>query len=391
MSKKICLHNGTILSGISTMEKCAVLINDGIIADVFSEERLGQKNLGSDTEIIDVDGAYISPGFIDTHIHGFRGCGTDNPSADAMLQMSESLAQFGVSAFNPTFYPSSEESMIHGIKEVLKAMGHEKGAKIMGIHLEGPFISPDKLGVQRPETVKKVDLALMDRLWKASEGHIVNMTVAPELKGMRDLALDCLKKGIVLQAGHTNAEYKHMTEGMQAGILHSTHLFNAMSQMHHRNPGAVGSVLIHPEISCEIIADGVHVHPDLIKLLVRDKPLDKIVLVTDALTPTEQTEGPLLANGEEVVFKGGCFHRKSDDVIAGSALTMMQGVKNLVSYGLEPGKAVKCASANPAQIMRYYHKGMIIPDMDADVIVFDKNFKLLVSIIGGEIKKNVFD
>jgi len=388
---KICLHNGTILSGVFTLEKCAVLIEDGIIKDVFSEERLPQKKVDADTEIIDVDGAYISPGFIDTHIHGFMGYGTDNPSAEAMLQMSESLAQFGVSAFNPTFYPSSEETMIHGIKEVLKAMGHEKGARIMGIHLEGPFISPEKLGVQRPETVKKVDLALMDRLWKASEGHIVNMTVAPELKGMRDLALDCLKKGIVLQAGHTNAEYKHMTEGMQAGILHSTHLFNAMSQMHHRNPGAVGSVLIHPEMSCEIIADGVHVHPDLIKLLVRDKPLDKIVLVTDALTPTEQTEGPLLANGEEVVFKGGCFHRKSDDVIAGSALTMMQGVKNLVSYGLEPEQAVKCASFNPAQIMHYHNKGMIIPGKDADVIVFDKQFKLLVSIIGGEIKKNVFD
>lgn len=388
---KICLHNGTILSGVFTLEKCAVLIEDGIIKDVFSEERLPQKKVDADTEIIDVDGAYISPGFIDTHIHGFMGYGTDNPSAEAMLQMSESLAQFGVSAFNPTFYPSSEETMIHGIKEVLKAMGHEKGARIMGIHLEGPFISPEKLGVQRPETVKKVDLALMDRLWKASEGHIVNMTVAPELKGMRDLALDCLKKGIVLQAGHTNAEYKHMTEGMQAGILHSTHLFNAMSQIHHRNPGAVGSVLIHPEMSCEIIADGVHVHPDLIKLLVRDKPLDKIVLVTDALTPTEQTEGPLLANGEEVVFKGGCFHRKSDDVIAGSALTMMQGVKNLVSYGLEPEQAVKCASFNPAQIMHYHNKGMIIPGKDADVIVFDKQFKLLVSIIGGEIKKNVFD
>ncbi|MCR4713824.1 MAG: N-acetylglucosamine-6-phosphate deacetylase [Treponemataceae bacterium] len=391
MSKKICLHNGTILSGVFTLEKCAVLIEDGIIKDVFSEERLAQKKLGAGTEIIDVDGAYISPGFIDTHIHGFRGFGTDNPTEDAMLQMSESLAQFGVSAFNPTFYPSSEETMINGIKEVLKAMGHEKGAKIMGVHLEGPFISPEKLGVQRPETVKKVDLALMDRLWKASEGHIVNMTVAPELKGMRDLALDCLKKGIVLQAGHTNAEYKHMTEGMQAGILHSTHLFNAMSQMHHRNPGAVGSVLIHPEMSCEIIADGVHVHPDLIKLLVRDKPLDKIVLVTDALTPTEQTEGPLFANGEEVVFKGGCFHRKADDVIAGSALTMMQGVKNLVSYGFEPEQAVKCASFNPAQIMHYHNKGMIIPGKDADVIVFDKQFKLLVSIIGGEIKKNVFD
>lgn len=391
MMKNICLHNGTILSGVSTLEKCAVLIKDGIIEDVFSESRLNQKNLGPDVDVIDVDGAYISPGFIDTHIHGFRGKGTDNPSTDAILQMSESLAQFGVSAFNPTFYPSSEENMIHGIKEVVKAMGHEKGAKIMGIHMEGPFLSPEKLGVQRPETVKKVDLDLMDRLWEASEGHIVNMTVAPELKGMRDLALDCLKKGIVLQAGHTNAEYKHMTEGMQAGILHSTHLFNAMSQLHHRNPGAVGAVLIHPEMSCEIIADGIHVHPDLIRLLIRDKPLDKIVLVTDALTPTEQTEGPLFANGEEVVFKGGCFHRKKDDVIAGSALTMLQGVKNLVSYGLEPGQAVKCAATNPAQVMHFYNKGMIIPDKDADVIVFDKNFKLLMSIIGGEIKKNILD
>jgi N-acetylglucosamine-6-phosphate deacetylase len=124
----------------------------------------------------------------------------------------------------------------------------------MGLHLEGPFISPEKLGVQRPETLSPVSVELMDDLCRAAEGHIVNMTVAPELKGMRELALFCLRKNIVLQAGHTNAMYENMVEGMQAGILHSTHLFNAMSELHHRNPVPSVPVLIHPEMSCEIIA-----------------------------------------------------------------------------------------------------------------------------------------
>lgn len=389
MSKPICLHNGTLLTGFSKMENCCVLIENGMIEDVFSERRFKTKRFNSDVRIIDVDGACIAPGLIDTHIHGFRGHGTDNLSEEALLDMSWDLAQYGVTAFNPTMYPSSEEEMISNIKTIVGTMGKENGARIMGIHLEGPFISSEKLGVQRPETVKEPDLELMDRLWEASNGHIVNMTVAPELKGMRYLALYCLKKEIVLQAGHTNAEYSNMVEGMQAGILHSTHLFNAMSQMHHRNPGAVGAVLIHPEMSCEIIADGIHVHPDLIKLLARDKPLDKIVLVTDALTPTEQDGDELYANGEEVVYKDGCFHRVEDDVIAGSALTMIRGVRNLVDYGFQPADAIKCATANPAQIMHFAHQGSIIPGYKADLCVFDRQYNILISIVDGDIKKNI--
>jgi len=385
----ICLHNGTLLSGFSVMENCAVLIEDGKISDVFSQKRFEQKKFPPSVRVVDVEGAYIAPGFIDTHIHGFAGHGTDNCSVDSMIAMSEDLAQYGVTSFNPTLYPADEETMISSIKAVVKAMGKESGAKIMGLHLEGPFISPEKLGVQRPETVKTVDLNLMDRLWAASEGHIVNMTVAPEIKGMRELALYCTKKGIITQAGHTNAQYQHMVEGMQAGILHSTHLFNAMSQMHHRNPGAVGAILIHPEMSCEVIADGIHVHPDLLKLVARDKPIDKIVLVTDALTPTEQTGSPLFANGEEVSFKEGCFHRTKDDVIAGSGLTMIKGIKNLVGYGFPVEEAVKCATSNPARVMRYSQKGMIIPGADGDVTVFDKHFNVLLSVINGKIVKNI--
>lgn len=386
----VCLHNGTLLSGISVMENCAVLVHDGLIEDVFNEKRFAQKKFDSSVKLIDVNGAYIAPGFIDTHIHGFGGFGTDDSSTESVLEMSKALAQYGVTAFNPTLYPSEPDAMVKTIKAVVAAMGHEEGARIMGLHLEGPFLSPLKLGVQRPETLSAVDLHLMERLWQAAEGHIVNMTVAPELKGMRDLALFCLKKNIVLQAGHTDAKYENMVEGMQAGILHSTHLFNAMSRLNHRNPNAAGAVLIHPEMSCEIIADGVHVHPDLIKLLARDKPIDKIVLITDALKPTEQKTGPFFANGEEVEFVDGCFHRKADGVIAGSALTMIRGVKNLVSFGFPVENAVRLATTNPAQVMQYRKKGALIPGFDADITVFDKNYEILLTLVGGELKKNKF-
>jgi N-acetylglucosamine-6-phosphate deacetylase len=203
---------------------------------------------------------------------------------------------------------------------------------------------------------------------------------------MRDLALYCIKKGIVLQAGHTDAQYENMVEGMQAGILHATHLFNAMSRLDHRNPNAVGAILTHPEMSCEIIADGAHVHPDLFKLLLRDKPVDKIVLVTDGLKPTAQEEGPFFANGEEVVFHDGLFHRKMDDIIAGSGLTMIRGVANLVRFGFSLEDAVKAAASNPAQVMRYRRKGTIIPGMDADLTVFDGDFTVRAVLVEGELK-----
>jgi N-acetylglucosamine-6-phosphate deacetylase len=212
------------------------------------------------------------------------------------------------------------------------------------------------------------------------------MTVAPEIKNMRELALDCIQKGIVLQAGHTDALYENMIEGMQAGILHATHLFNAMSRLDHRNPNAAGAILTHPEMSCEIIADGAHVHPDLFKLLLRNKPIDKIVLVTDSLKPTGQEQGPFYANGEEVVFHDNLFYRKADNVIAGSGLTMIRGIQNLVTFGFSLEDAVKAASSNPAQVMRCHRKGTIVPGMDADLTVFDGDYTIRAVLIDGEVK-----
>ncbi|GHV78787.1 N-acetylglucosamine-6-phosphate deacetylase [Spirochaetia bacterium] len=387
--KSICLHNGTIFAGFSLMENCAVLIEDGVIADVFSEKRFRGKTFAPNVEIIDVGGAYIAPGFIDTHIHGSGGFGAEDESADSLLALSEFLVQYGVTSFNPTLYPSADMPRV--LRSLAPAFGKEKGAKMMGFHLEGPFLSPDRLGVQKPETLHPVDIAYMEELWDAADGHIVNMTVAPEIKNMHELALYCIKKGIVLQAGHTNGAYENMVEGMQAGILHSTHLFNAMSPMEHRNPNAVGAVLIHEEMTCEIIADGFHVHKDLFKLLLRDKNSDKIVLVTDSLKPTGQSAPPYFANNEEVVFGSGLWLRKKDKVIAGSALTMIKGLENLVQFGFNLDAAVRAASANPARIMGYTRKGAIIPGFNADITVFDKTWNILAVLVEGDLKINKID
>ena len=384
------------MTGFAAMEQCAVVVQDGLVTDVFSKKRFEQHHFDSSVQVIDAAGAYIVPGFIDTHIHGIGGYGVEDsvfhpgPDAfeagvEAILAISRLLAGYGVTAFNPTLYPAEPALLKRAVQVVCAAMGKETGARIMGIHLEGPFLSSQRLGVQRPETVQPVNMQLMEELWEASQGHIVNMTVAPELKGMHELALYCIKKGIVLQAGHTNADYENMVEGMQAGILHSTHLFNAMSKLDQRNPNAVGAILIHSEMSCEIIADGYHVHPNLFRLLLRDKPIDKIVQVTDCLRPFGQKEGILSANGEEMVFRDGTYRRASDDVIAGSGHTLMQGIQNLTAQGFTLGDAVKTASSNPAQIMRYTNQGAIIPGKAADITVFDKNYEIKMVIIGGKI------
>ena len=384
MVAAICIHNATVLNGYSRMKNCAVLIKQNKIVDVFNEERFAQKKFRADTQFIDAKGAYVAPGFIDTHIHGIGGFGTEDCSAESILKMSDELVKYGVTSFIPTLYAAPRKEMLKAISAVAVAMGKEQGARILGMHLEGPFISPDRLGVQTAEALSPVDLDLMEEFWNAAHGHIVNMTVAPELKNMSELALYCLAKGIILQAGHTNATYKQMIEAMQARIMHVTHLFNAMSRMHHRDPGCVGAVFIHPELSCEVIADGIHINPEIIKFLLTCKSLDKVVLVTDSLKPTKQKRKPLMANGEEV-YLDQCFYRKSDNAIAGSALTMIDSVRNIVSYGLHLEQAVHMASTNPARIMRQEHLGVIAPGYDADIVVLSEKLNVLYTIIQGKI------
>jgi N-acetylglucosamine-6-phosphate deacetylase len=382
MDTAICLHNANVLTGFSVMQNCAVYIKNDKIADVYSEQRFQQKKFSPKVKIINVNGAYIAPGFIDTHIHGIGGFSADDADSKSILKMSDILASYGVTSFIPTIGATPEKQLMPKIKAVLKAMGREKGAHILGIHLEGPFLSPERIGGQEQEGISPVDLAYMERIYKTAKGKIINMTVAPELKGMRDLALYCIEKGIILQAGHTNATYDQMIEGMQANIMHVTHMFNAMRPLHHREPGTVGAALTHPEISCEIIGDGVHVNPNLIQLLMKSKPLSQLVLITDSL---KYAKAEIPADAD--FYFDQCFKRKADNVIIGSGITMLDGFKNLVCYGIPPEKAIRMASVNPAKIMQQPHKGLIIPGYDADLVVFNQDFDIIHTIIDGQFLK----
>lgn len=382
MNEALCLHNATVLTGFSMMKNCAVYIKDGKIADVYNEERFRQKKFAEKVKVIDVGGAYIIPGFIDTHIHGSGGFSTDDGDYKSILALSEFLADFGITSFIPTIGATPEKELKRKIKAVLQAMGKEKGAQILGMHLEGPFLSPQRIGGQLAEGISPVDMPLMKRIWRASKGKIINMTVAPELTNMRELALYCIEKGIVLQAGHTDATYDHMIEGMQVNIMHATHIFNAMRPLHHREPGVVGAILIHPELSCEFIGDGVHAHPHLIRLLMQSKPVDKLVLITDAL---KYAHTVVPANLD--FYFDRCFKRKADDVLIGSGITMYDGFCNLLQFGVSLENAVKMASTNPAAIMKQIGKGMVIPGYDADLVVLDEKFNIIHTVIGGKLWK----
>lgn len=384
-----CLKNARIFTGYTYIDNGAVIIKDNQIHDVVGEDRLKKINLEKGTEVIDLNGDIVSAGFIDTHIHGLHGFGTEDGTADAILGMSEALIEYGVTSFCPTIYPQPDQDFLNSLHAVRDAVGKEKGAIIRGMHLEGPFISKEKRGAQKEECIKDVDIELMKYFVEESGDNIALMTVAPELKNMRQLALYCTRKGIVLSAGHTSASYESMVEGMQTGILHSTHFFNAMRKLHHRDPGCVGAILIHPEISCELIADGIHVHPSLVKLLLKEKPIDKVVLITDALRPTKQSCGCLLANKREVYLTDeNIFRHKDDDVIAGSSSTMISGIKNLSKWGIELERSLRMASSNPATILRMDKTGALIPGMLADIAVLDNDLNIKMTIVGGKILKN---
>lgn len=393
MSTRTVLINGTIITGFAKLKNCGLYIEeDGTIGDIFNMKRLAEKKFPPETVMIDVGGAYITPGLIDTHIHGIGGFGTEDCDSESILNMSERLADFGVTAFLPTVYTDSMEKMLASTKAIAEAMGQEKGAKILGINLEGPFISPERIGAQNPAGLKGVDIDVFNQLIAAGQGHVVCMTVAPELKHMRELALAARREGIVLLAGHTDATYENILEGMQCGILHSTHFFNAMSRLHHRNPGTVGAIMIQRDMQCEIICDGVHVHPELVKLLLREKPLGNVVMITDSLKPTKQRTGKLLANGEPCVPgpEGGFVSASNPELFMGSSLTLLQAVKNMVGWEVPIEQVVQMSSTNPARIYDFNKIGSLVPGYKADITVFDEGFQLKGVFIDGELVRDRF-
>ena len=326
------------------------------------------------------------PGFIDTHIHGIGGYGTEDGTEEAILGMSSTLAKAGVTSFFPTIYTDTMERITMDEKAIVSASGKEKGASIAGIHIEGPFISPNRIGAQNPLGRLDPDEEAFEKMLASGGGMIKAMTAAPELKGIERIAKLCQKNHIVMLMGHTDATYEEAIHGMDIGIRHTTHLFNAMSGLTHRKPGVVGCALMHDEMSVEIIGDGKHVNKDIIKFIIKTKGPERTVVITDSLRPAMQTDGKLTANGVEVEMGDGLWVTKGrPELIQGSSLTMHKAFVNLVRWGLPIETASVVTSTTPARRYSLTDRGEILPGKRADIVVMNRNLGIEFTMINGEI------
>ena len=240
---------------------------------------------------------------------------------------------------------------------------------------------------QDPTALTQPDASVFSSLIEACDGHAKAMTIAPELPDLEEIVPIAKKQGVVLLMGHTDATYDQALYAMGLGVLHTTHTYNAMSNLLHRNPGVAGAALLHDEMHCELIADGVHVHKDLVAFTVKTKPEDKVVLITDSLKPTALGPGTYEANGDVIVLgeRGAFVMERDPSVLCGSALTLNAAVRNVASWTDNPALAVRMATENPASVYGFGEMGILAKGKLADIAVFDDAFNATEVFVGGRL------
>lgn len=337
--------------------------------------------------IFDTDGVVL-PGFIDEHIHGAGGADAMDGTEEALQTISEYVAKEGTTAFLATTMTQSPENIGKALKNVktVREKGEYKGAEVLGVHLEGPFISPKHVGAQPLEYVAKPAPETFDKYNEISGGNIKVVTLAPEVEGGLDLVKHLAKIGVVASIGHTGAKFSDVEAAVAAGATNVTHTYNAQTPLHHREAGVVGAAMLIDELNCEMICDTIHVSVPAIKIFVKNKPHDKFTLITDAMRAKGMPDGLSELGGQQVFVKNG-EARLSDGTLAGSVLKMNVAVKNLVEkVGVSFTDAVDFASANPAKNLGLYdERGSIEVGKRADFAVMDKDYNILYTVIGGKV------
>ena len=379
MSRSVAIVNGTVIAESALLHDASVLIESGKIT------RISQSTVPPGVRQVDAEGNFISPGFIDLHIHGFGGYDATCCNVDSLVGMSRSLVAHGTTSFLPTLVSMPIDRTKAFLSSVRDSMPKSSGARILGANLEGPFLNPAKRGVHREEHLAAPSLESLNNMIGGYEGIIRILTLAPELPGGLQLCRQIVELGMVAAIGHTNATYAEANAGIKAGITHATHTFNGMRNIESREMGAAGAVLLSDDVKAEIIADGLHVSPETTKLMVKTKGPRSLILVTDAVMPTGTSITRFdLAGVRAYVEKGGSF--TEDGKLCGSTLTLERAVKNLMKWNnLSLPDAVRMASLNPAEQMGIASRtGSLVEGKDADVVILDKELNVLTTFVNGE-------
>ena len=385
-NKRIIIINGTIITPFHLVSGEAIIVEKGRIREIVNKEELSTATL-TGAEVIEGKDKFIVPGYIDIHVHGGGGSDVMDGDYEAINQIAITHSRFGTTAFLPTTMTMSKNKIICSLRSICEAVKKgTAGAEILGIHMEGPYINPEKKGAQKEDDIKKISIEEFLEFNQASGNLIRLVTIAPEMPGAIGLIKYLYKQGIIASVGHSNATYAQVQAGIEAGLSHVTHTFNAMRGLHHREPGVVGAALISPELTVEVIADGIHIHPIVLKILTKIKEAEKVVLITDTIRATGLKEGTYDLGGQEVIVTEGQARLK-DGTLAGSVLTMDKAVKNMVNkIGIQLPKAIQMASFNPAKSIGIDDKkGSLEPGKDADIVILNKNLETELTIVAGKV------
>jgi len=349
--------------------------------DVWVKDRRIAETGDAAATIIDATGLYVAPGFIDLQVNG----GVGHNFEDASPEEIRKIVDFYVSHGTTGLLPTTVTAPIAGIRATIDRVKRAGHPAVLGMHIEGPFISEKRKGAQNPDYIIGPSVERFDELVSGHEEFINIVTLAPERPGADQLISRIREIGTVSSLGHSDATYDEAIAAIEHGIGLFTHIFNAMREFHHRAPGAVGAALAS-DVMVELIADGIHVHPGAMKLLYRAKGPDQICLITDAISAAGLADGEYRLGGLQVFVKDGTA-RLEDETLAGSTLTMDKAVKNFMTVsGCPLPEAVRTASLNPARVFGLEaRKGSIEEGKDADLVIFDEKFNVRYTIIGGEI------
>ncbi|MBN2327606.1 MAG: N-acetylglucosamine-6-phosphate deacetylase [Candidatus Omnitrophica bacterium] len=395
----LALLRATAITPFRREENITLVLSGGQIAQMGKPEDV---SIPAGIRQIDLKGNYVLPGFIDLHVHGGYGYDFCDDSPHALDKISSFHSRYGTTSLIATIYPQPEEPFLNKIKQIREYCESAPLHRIIeGIHAEGPFLNPEMHGAINPEWMWPATVENYHKIIDAGGSWVRVMTIAPEIPGAMDvLRVAALGKRkvtapnngriypIYLSIGHSKAPYEELAEAIDNGMEGVTHIFNAMPSIHHRKPGVLTGTLLRDELFVEVIADALHVHPAVLKLLMKVKTHDKILLVTDAIRAAGQPEGKYLFSSHEIeVRQGRAYISNCPETLAGSTLNMGKAVRTMVKLGgasLE--QAAQMASLNAARVLQWkYRRGILAVGKDADLAIMDPDLHVNMTIKRGHI------
>jgi N-acetylglucosamine-6-phosphate deacetylase len=334
---------------------------------------------------LDFGDAYIAPGFVDMHLHGALGKDVMDCEEESLRSIAVHQSRSGVTGFLGSTMSASMDSVLEAVGAIKKAVQQRFPSEILGVHIEGPFLSKEKKGAQDQRYIRELTENDLQRLIRAAHGVKVVISLAPEIGNNMAYISRLKKNGFIVAIGHSDATYEEAMESFQKGISHTTHLFNAMRKFDHREPGVVGAVLDTDRVTAELIADGIHVHPASLRLALACKGPEDICLVTDSLKASGVGDGVFEWGGREIEVKGPKATMKDSGVLAGSVLTLNKAVKNMIDWTrVSVNEAVNMASLNPARVLGLDEEiGSIAVGKQANLALLDRDFNVLGTVLHG--------